>query len=60
MELVRGCGAFGGVGGCGAFVKEIDRCRGGDGRVDEAFIVSRGEDTGCQLMSIWEGVGRHT
>lgn len=53
MKLVGGRGAFGGVGGGGAFVKEIDGCRGGDGRVDEAFIISNEGGTGCQLMSIW-------
>ena len=60
MRLVGGRGAFGGVGGGGAFVKEIDGCRGGDGRVDETFIISEGGDTGCQLMRIWRGAGRHT
>lgn len=57
MELVGGCGAFGGVGGGGAFVKEIDGCCGGDGGVDEAFIVSREGEAGCQLRSIWGWVG---
>ena len=60
MELVGGRGAFGGVGGGGTFVKEIDGCRRGDSRVDEAFIISKAGETECQLMSIWEGVGRHT
>ena len=55
MELVRGRGAFGGIGGGSPFVKEIDGCRGGDGGIDETLIISGEGGTECQLMGICGG-----